>query len=51
MSDEELERTIAALDAVMKEYGSSPEKARAYLVKIGIVTPDGELTENYRQSA
>jgi hypothetical protein len=51
MSNEELKATLEALDKVQREHGSSPEKARAFLVKAGFITPDGKLTENYRQGA
>ena len=51
MSDEELKRTIEALESVEREHAGSPEKARAFLVEAGFITPDGKLTENYRQDA
>jgi hypothetical protein len=51
MSDEDLQKTRDALAALQKELTSSPEKARAFLVKYGFLTPDGELTEPYRQGA
>jgi hypothetical protein len=51
MSDEELKATLEALAKIRKEIGSSPEKALAVLVRFGFVTPDGKLTENYRQNA
>ncbi len=51
MSNEELERFIASMDKHQAEVASSPAKARAFLVRAGIVTPDGKLTEAYRQDA
>jgi hypothetical protein len=51
MSNEELNATLEALEHVRKEYLSSPEKALAFMVKAGFYTPDGKLTERYRQDA
>jgi hypothetical protein len=51
MSDEELKTTLEALEKVQRECANSPEKAHAFLVEAGFVTPEGELTENYRQGA
>jgi hypothetical protein len=51
MSDEDLKATLQALKKLRNEIAGSPEKARAFLVKAGFVTPDGQLTEHYRQSA
>ena len=51
MSNEELARTLASMDKLREELVSSPEKARAFLVEAGIVTPDGKLTAPYRQDA
>ena len=51
MSDEELKITLAASKALMEEVTSSPEKALAFLVEMGLVTPDGQLTAPYRQDA
>lgn len=51
MSNEDLQRTLDALAALQKELTSSPAKALAFLVEVGIVTPDGELTEPYQQGA
>jgi hypothetical protein len=51
MSNEDLQKTLDALAAAQKELTSSPAKALAFLVEHGFVTPDGELTEPYRQSA
>jgi hypothetical protein len=51
MSDEELQKTVDALNALEVELTSSPEKALAFLVKYGFLTPSGELTEPYKQGA
>jgi hypothetical protein len=51
MSNEELERTIDALRSVTAELAASPEKARAFLVEMGLITAEGQLTENYKQGA
>lgn len=51
MKDDVLESSLKALEAVRKEVGKSPEKARAFLVKAGIVTKTGKLTKKYRQVA
>jgi hypothetical protein len=51
MNDEDLKATLEALEKLRREHAGSPEKARAFLVEAGFITPDGELTENYRQDA
>ena len=51
MSDEDLKKTLAAMEAVRAEFGGSKEKALDFLVKAGIATPSGELNENYKQGA
>ena len=51
MSDQDLQKTVEALTALENELTSSPEKALAYLVKAGFLTPSGELTEQYQQGA
>ena len=51
MSNEELKRTREAMKSLTAELVASPEKARAFLVEAGIVTPSGELTEPYKRSA
>jgi hypothetical protein len=48
MSDQELaqfEEDVARLD---RENLASPEKAREFLVKSGVLNEDGGLTEHYR---
>ncbi|MFZ1087072.1 MAG: hypothetical protein WAN35_19075 [Terracidiphilus sp.] len=51
MTDKAYQETLAALKKVRDEIGGSPEKARAFLVRAGFITPDGKLTEPYRQDA
>jgi hypothetical protein len=51
MNKKDLEETLEALRVFGKELTSSPEKARAYLVQAGIITPDGKLTEQYSKGA
>jgi len=51
MSNEELKATLEALQKLSEELAGSREKSHAFLVEAGFVTPDGELTENYRQGA
>jgi hypothetical protein len=46
---QELHRTIVALKTLRKMLEESPEKARAFLEQMGLVTHEGELTEAYRQ--
>ena len=48
MSDKELRELIDIIQDVTREYTSTPEKARQFLVDAGIVTNTGELTEPYR---
>jgi hypothetical protein len=51
MSEQELKKSLDAMSSLRQDLASSPEKALAFLVEIGIVTPDGELTKQYRQDA
>jgi len=48
MSEKELERTLAALNRVDQE-NDTREKSLAFLVRAGIATPEGRLTEPYRE--
>jgi hypothetical protein len=48
MSNEDLQATLAAIEKLRQEIGSDPEKARAFLVEHGFITPEGELTEHYK---
>jgi hypothetical protein len=49
MNDKALKETLEAMKKVREEIGNSPEKARAFLVRAGILNPDGGLNEHYRQ--
>jgi hypothetical protein len=51
MSNEDLKATLAALEWVRVNILPYPEKAKAFLVEGGFITPNGELTEPYRQDA
>ena len=48
MSNEDLKETVEAAKKLSEELVASPEKARAFLVEMGLITPDGQLTENYK---
>jgi hypothetical protein len=48
MSDKDLAEFLADLERLRAEHTSTPEKARAFLVKEGVVDTHGELTEAYR---
>ncbi len=48
MSNEDLQATLAAIEKFRQEIGFDPEKAKAFLVEHGFITPDGELTEHYK---
>jgi len=51
MSNEDLKKTLAAMEAVRAEVGGSRKKALDFLVEAGIATPDGQLNGNYKQGA
>ncbi len=51
MSEQDLEKSLAAIQNLANDLTSSTEKALAFLVKEGVVTDSGELTEPYRQDA
>ncbi len=51
MSNEEMKKSRAAMVEFRDELVASPEKALAFLVEAGIVTPDGKLTAPYRHDA
>jgi hypothetical protein len=48
MSDKQLKAILVAMAKVHKQNISSPKRARAFLVKAGIVTAKGKLTAIYR---
>ncbi len=48
MSNEDLQATLAAIEKFEMEIASNPSKAKEFLVEHGFITPDGELTENYK---
>ena len=51
MSNEDREKTLAAAKALTREVTTSREKALDFLVSMGLLTPDGELTPQYRSNA
>jgi predicted translin family RNA/ssDNA-binding protein len=51
MSEQELKKSVEAIQNLRNDLTSSKEKALAFLVEAGIVTPSGELTKPYRQGA
>ncbi len=51
MSDKELMESREAMKKLREDLTSSPEKAQEFLVRAGILTPEGELTEPYRKDA
>ncbi len=51
MNDEDAKKSIDALDSLSQEFASSPAAALDFFVSEGFLTPDGDLTEHYRQSA
>ena len=51
MSEQELKKSVEAVQKFPNDLTSSKEKALAFLVEAGIVTTSGELTKPYRQGA
>lgn len=47
LTDEDVRAFRATTDAAIREHASSPEAARAYLIKLGILTPTGKLKRVY----
>jgi len=47
MTTREAKKNIADIKAITKQL--TPERAKEFLVKAGISTPDGKLTKPYRQ--
>lgn len=48
MTDAQLKAFLKAMRKLTRENTSSPRKARAVLVKAGVVTRSGKLTAMYR---
>jgi hypothetical protein len=48
MTAQDYEQTSKALAAMEKKITASPEAARAFLVKMGVLTADGKPTDRYR---
>lgn len=51
MNEQELKKSIEAVQNLQNELTTSQEKALNFLVKAGIVTTTGKLTDPYRQGA
>ena len=51
MNEQELKKSVEAVQTLRDDVTSSKEKALEFLVEAGIVTTSGELTEPYRQGA
>jgi hypothetical protein len=51
MNDQDLKKTVDAMESLRKEVTVSKAKALDFLVRVGIVTPAGELTPPYQQGA
>jgi len=51
MSDQELKKSVEAVQSLRDDVASSKDKALAFLVESGIVTITGELTKPYQQGA
>jgi hypothetical protein len=47
----ELKKSVEAMQNLRNDLTSSKDKALAFLIEAGIVTPSGELTKPYRQGA
>ncbi len=51
MSEQELKKSVEAMQNLQNELISSKERVLAFLVEAGIVDASGELTDPYRQVA
>jgi len=50
MSDQELKNTVEAMNSLQNDLASSPQRSLDFLVKAGILTPEGKLTGPYSQT-
>jgi hypothetical protein len=48
MTDKELKRFSDTVKALKKKFTSSPDEARQFLIRAGIVTKAGRLRKEYR---
>jgi hypothetical protein len=48
MSEQELQELLEAMERVRAEHAATPEKARRFLQREGLLTESGELTEPYK---
>ena len=51
MSEQELKKSLEAMQTLRDEANTSQEKALALLVEAGFVTTAGDLTKQYQQGA
>ena len=47
MSQQEYEQTLEAVQEQRKKATASPEAARAYLIRLGVLTEEGEVEEKH----
>ena len=50
MTEQELRELLEAMEHVRAEHCSTPEKARQFLQREGLLTETGELAEPYRSA-
>jgi hypothetical protein len=50
MSEQELREFLEAMDRVRAEHAATPEKARQFLKREGLLTEAGDLAEPYKTS-
>ena len=48
MTEKELKKLLEEMKRVGKEACATPESARAFLIKVGIITKSGKLSKHYR---
>jgi hypothetical protein len=49
MTKEDFEQTMKSLEEQGKAIASSKDAARAVLISVGVLTPEGYLTEMYKE--
>lgn len=48
MEDKKVDELVAKLEKYKEELAKSAEKSKQFLVDVGIITPNGNLTKNYK---
>ena len=48
MNSKEVKKSLKDMKEFTKEVTSSKRKAKAFLIKVGIATPKGNLTKTYK---